>query len=215
LYIPWNSEGKQDGREFTGEALAYAKFHRERGDECVIVQVPQIPASRRPLEVQQRITQAFNEPEGNAQRPFDVFAFFGHGTEGWIQTGHTLRKTIEDLAATLAMVLAPDPMLWFAACKTAKDKAKDGLDNFGFLHRLIWELEAGWNITAHGWGHLTAGHTTRNPHLTCFQGAFLSETADTNDLKKLKKALWAKDSTLRFEIPLCRSFDELEERIKP
>jgi hypothetical protein len=171
-----------------------------------------VPALQRPAKVQHLIAQAFNEPAGNAQRPFDVFAFFGHGTEGWIQTGHTLRKTIKGLAATLAMVLAPDPMLWFAACKTAKDKEKDGVDNFGFLHRLIWELAADWNLYVHGWGHLTAGHTTRNPHLTCFQGAFRSETADKEDLQKLKKSLWAPNSTLRFEIALCRSFDELHAR---
>jgi hypothetical protein len=209
LYTPWNSEGKRDGDEFTAEALAYSRFHRERGDECVIIQNPQVPALQRPAKVEERIMQAFEE----SQELFDVFAFFGHGTEGWIQTGHTLRKTIGSLASTLGKVLAGNPMLWVAACKTGKDKEKDGVDNFGFLHRLIYELHmAPLQHLAHGWGHLTAGHTSRNPHLICFQGPFRSETADNEDFKILKKALWAPNSTLRFEIALCRSFDELHAR---
>jgi hypothetical protein len=201
LYVDKNSEGKHDGDEFRNEANAYAAFHRERFSSTVnLLRVPcELPALRRPERVEAMIVGAAL-PDNEE---YDVFAYFGHGTERWIQTAHTTVKP-GNLARALARVLCPEPMLWFAACKTAALAPNGGP---GFLQTLVAQLHERIT-TAHAWGHTTAGHTTRNPNL-CLITPFERECVSKVQMAILKKRLWEPTSELRFWFPLCTSIEGL------
>lgn len=212
LYVNKNTEGKKDGDEFAHEAHAYVHYHQEHsGAECVPVVVPcHVPALRRPAAVENAIGQAC----GLSKEPFEVFAFFGHGTQRWIQTGHTLLN-LPSLVAVLSKVLTRDPVIWWAACKTAADNPhtlrKGETSRGGILQQLVLRLlEQGVSATA--WGHTTAGHTTRNPNLACITP--YENTQVTREEKKiLQKALWDVNSSARFQFPLCCSIGGLLEKI--
>lgn len=218
LYVSRNSEGKRDGDEFAREANAYAEYHLDvYGAEIVMIPVPcLVPALRRPAAVENSIRQALKKGDD----PFDVFAYFGHGTERWIQTGHTLAK-LDGFVMALASVLTRTPILWWAACKTAANNPRPPrggeVTRGGILQHTVMRLLSGVppaeQISATGWGHLTAGHTTRNPNLALVTPWDRFEVSRV-DMKMLQKKLWIPDGTLRFEIPLCTSIDSLIERAK-
>lgn len=201
LYVDKNTEGKHDGAEFTNEANAYAAFHRKHFASTVnMLRVPcEIPALRRTERVESMIVGAAL-PDNEE---YDAFAYFGHGTERWIQTAHTTVKP-GNLAHALARVLSPAPMLWFAACKTAALAPNGGP---GFLQDLVTRLSDERTI-AHAWGHTTAGHTTRNPNL-CLITPFERECVSKVQMMTLKKRLWEPTSELRFWLPLCTSIEGL------
>jgi hypothetical protein len=209
LYSAVNTGGKHDGDEFTREARAYAQFHADRGDGCTLVAIPQLPALQRPAAVERALLEAHREGLGE---PFDVLALFSHGTERWIQTGHTLAR-VQGLAATLARVLSPLPVLWWAACRTAGAnplQARAGeLPSGGILQQLVMRLDE-HQILAIAWGHTTAGHTSRNPNLALI---IRDETIRATNAERfvLQRELWKDDSDLRFRIPLARSIAGLLE----
>lgn len=212
LYVNKNTEGKRDGDEFAHEAHAYVHYHQEQcGAECVPIVVPcTIPALRRPAAVEASIAQAFER----SRELFEVFAYFGHGTERWIQTGHNLLN-LPRFVETLSKVLTHDPVIWWAACRTAADNPKPPrkgeISRGGILQQLVLRLlEKGISATA--WGHTTAGHTTRNPNLACIS-PFDKIEATREEKKMLQKALWDISSSTRFEIPLCYSIGGLLEKI--
>lgn len=203
LHTVANSPGKQDGAEFIREAKFYKNWHEGYGGEVRLVPVPELAALRRPAAVEQAIKTIFALAGGEL---FDVFAFFGHGTENWIQTGHTTNKGLKSLATVLGQILTPDAMLWFAACRTA-GPGKDG--RLGFLQQLVEDLE-GHGVQATAWGHTTAGHTTRNPHLALISPDGRTEvTAEQRRI--LQKKLWEPTGTLRYRMPLFFTVDALME----
>jgi hypothetical protein len=207
LYVSTNSHGKRDGDEFTREARAYSRYHADRGGECVSLAVPMhLPALRRIAAVEKALLEAREE----LGEPFDVFSFFGHGTERWIQTGHVLAR-LPGLASTLARVLSPSPVLWWASCRTAADNPRaprpGELSTHGILQQTILRLlEHG--VRALGWGHTTAGHTTRNPNLAMVN-PFGGLRVTPAERFTLQRELWRDDSDLRFRIPLAKSVAEL------
>ena len=211
LYSARNMEGKRDGDEFTREARAYARFHAERGDTCSSMAIPlHLPAWRRTVAVEKAMADARAE----LGRPFDVLALFCHGTERWLQTGHALAK-LPGLAEVLAGVLSPSPVLWFAACRAAggnpRPARKGEISRGGILQQLVLRLFS-HGLTATGWGHTTAGHTTRNPNLALVTA---TETVRVTPAQRfaLQKELWS-ESDLRFRIPLAESIPALLEMIK-
>lgn len=205
LYVNKNSENKHDGDEFAAEMKLYKKFHEDLGAETKVVLVPcDTPALRRPMAVEQSIKTAFSL---GGSELFDVLAYFGHGTESWIQTGHTSRKNLSGLVEVLQQVLTPDPMIWFAACRTAGESSPP---KGGFLKQLVVELEK-YGVEATAWGHTTAGHTTRNPNLAWITPYDRIE-ANAEQRKVLQKKLWEPAGTLRFQLPLCATIDALMER---
>lgn len=199
LYTARNTKGKRDGDEFTREAAAYARYHTDRGDQCTALVIPlDLPAPRRPAAVEKLLLDA-REAIGE---PFDIFALFGHGTERWIQTSHTIDR-LPSLAATLARILVPSPVLWWAACRTAGQKDPCG----GILQRLVAGLlEHG--VTATAWGHTTAGHTTRNPNLALITPNGITRVTSAERFT-LQRELQREGSDLRFRIPLAESIPEL------
>jgi len=205
LYSAVNTSGKRDGDEFTREARAYASYHADRGDACALIPIPQLPALQRPAAAE----RAMLEARAELGEPFDVFALFSHGTERWIQTGHTLAR-VQGLAITLARVLSPSPVLWWAACRTAGANprpARAGELSGGILQQLVLRL-AEHKVQAIAWGHTTAGHTSRNPNLALI---IRDETIRVTSAERfvLQRELWRDDSDLRFRIPLARSIAEL------
>ena len=207
LYVNKNTEGKRDGDEFEREALAYARHHNAHGHEVLLVPVPcDIPATRRPEAVENNVRQV---AERHKERLFDVFAYFGHGTERWIQTGHTMTK-LGGLVNLFEDILTPTATLWFAACKTAANNPRPVQgDARGFLEKLVHRCDTQL-LTA--WGHTTAGHTTKNPNLALINSKNYLPVS-LGQRKILQKHLWTPNSTLRFQIPLCSSIDELIGRI--
>jgi hypothetical protein len=207
LYSAKNTGGKRDGDEFTREARAYAQFHVGRGDRCTLIPIPQLPALRRPAAAE----RAMLEARAELGEPFDVFALFSHGTERWIQTGHTLAR-VQVLSATLAGVLSPLPVLWWAACRTAGANpllARAGELPGGILQQLVMRLDE-HQISAIAWGHTTAGHTSRNPNLALI---IREEALRVTNAERhvLQRALWNDSSDFRFRIPLARSIAGLLE----
>lgn len=203
LYSAENSKGKRDGDEFTREARAYAHFYADRGDRCASIAIPiHLPALRRPAAVERALLEARAE----LGEPVDVLALFSHGTERWIQTGHALAK-LPGLASTLAAILAPSPVLWFAACRTAGDNPRparaDELPSGGILQQLVTRLDE-LGVKATAWGHTTAGHTSRNPNLALVTPAG-TVRASSAERFVLQRELWKDDNDLRFRIPLARS----------
>ena len=207
LYVNKNTEGKHDGAEFEREAVAYAAHHNTLGHETIMVPVPcQLPASRRPAAIENTVTQVFQR---HSRQPFHVCAYFGHGTEQWIQTGH-LSTRIGGLVGLLEGIMAPKATLWFAACRTAAHNPRvRGSRNQGILEEIVRLCDA-CELTA--WGHTTAGHTTKNPNLACITAQNYT-VASPEQIKTLYKHLHLLDSTLRFQIPLCSSIEDLLERI--
>ena len=207
LYVSTNSQGKRDGDEFTREARAYARYHGDRGDRCTLIPVPtHLPALRRPAAVERAMLEADREPGD----PIDVFAYFGHGTERWIQTGHTL-ATLPDLVAVAAKILSKSPAIWWAACRTAADNPRapraGEISRGGILQQFVLRLLE-YGIAATAWGHLTAGHTTRNPNLAVIT-PFGAARVSGGERFTLQRELWLDDSDLRFQIPLADSIPEL------
>jgi hypothetical protein len=207
LYVNKNTEGKKDGAEFEREAVEYSRYHNMHGHEVMMVPVPcDVPAPRRPGAVESNLRQI---AERHKERRFDVFAYFGHGTERWIQTGHTVGK-LGGLASLFEDILTPTATLWFAACKTAAHNPTpvEG-DARGFLEKLVHRCDT---LALTAWGHTTAGHTTRNPNLAHVNLQNYS-AASPEQRKILQKHLWIPNSTLRLQIPLCSSIEDLIERI--
>lgn len=205
LYMDKNSEGKHDGDEFKAEMKLYKQFHENLGAETKVVLIPcDTPALRRPMAVEQSIKTAFSL---GGSEVFDVLAYFGHGTESWIQTGHTITKNLPGFVEVLQQVLSPDPMIWFAACRTAGN-SKD--PKGGFLEQLVVSLGK-FGVEATAWGHVTAGHTTRNPNLAWITPYDRIEVS-AEQRKVLQKKLWEDKGTLRFQLPLCVTIDALMER---
>jgi hypothetical protein len=203
---------KNTSAEFEREAAAYAKHHNALGHEVLMVPVPcQLPALRRSAAVENTVTQVFQQ---HNKAPFNVFAYFGHGTEQWIQTGHLLTR-IGGLVGLLEGIMAPKATLWFASGRTAAHNPRErGSENRGLLEEIVrlcdaCELTAWGHTTA---GHNTAGHNTKNPNLACITAHNYS-LASPEQIKTLYKHLHLLDSTLRFQIPLCSSIDDLLERI--
>lgn len=213
LYVNKNTVGKKDGDEFAHEAHAYVAYHtNECGAEIVPIAVPcNIPAIRRPPVVEELLMQAYNR----TREPFDVFAYFGHGTERWLQTAHTTAR-LEGLVQTLSLVLSHSPILWWAACKTAANNPrpprKSEISRGGILQQTILRL-LDRNIMATGWGHTTAGHTTRNPNLALITPFDRTEVSP-EQRKILQKALWELKGSARFQFPLCTTFEGLLEAIE-
>lgn len=209
LYVNKNTEGKRDGAEFEREAIKYASYHNALGHEVMLSAVPcDLPASQRPKAVENNVRQIASR---HKERRFDVLAYFGHGTERWIQTGHVIGR-IDGLVRLLEEVLTPTAILWFAACKTAAHNPRPvNGDTRGFLEKLVHRCDT---QSIRAWGHTTAGHTTRNPNLACVNLQNYS-TPSSEQLKILKKHLWLPTSPLRFQIPLCSSIEDLIERTKP
>lgn len=206
LYSAVNTSGKRDGDEFTREAQAYAQYHAGRGDACTLIALPQLPALQRPAAVERALLEARAE----LGEPLDVLALFCHGAERWIQTGHTLAR-VQGLATTLARVLSPSPVLWFAACRTAGANPRPArageLPSGGILQQLVMRLrEQGTEAIA--WGHTTAGHTSRNPNLAL---VIRDESIRVTNAERfvLQRELWRDGSDFRFRIPLAKSIAEL------
>lgn len=207
LYVGENTKGKRDGDEFTREAKAYARYHGDRGDRCALVPVPtHLPALWRPEAVEKAMLEAGQE----LGEPVDVFAYFGHGTERWIQTGHSLPR-LPGLAATAAKILSKSPAIWWAACRTAADNPRapraGEISRGGILQQLVLRLLE-YGIAATAWGHLTAGHTSRNPNLAVIT-PFGAARVSGGERFTLQRELWLDDSDLRFKIPLANSIPEL------
>lgn len=209
LYSAQNTQGKRDGDEFNREAKAYAQFHADRGDACTLIAIPlHLPATSRPGAAE----KALLEVRRDLGEPFDVLALFSHGTERWIQTGHTLAR-LPGLARVLSVVLSPSPVLWFAACRTAGDNSRPArageLPSSGILEQLVMRLDE-FGTTAIAWGHTTAGHTSRNPNLALVTR---NEKLRVTNAERfvLQRELWRDDSDFRFRIPLARSIAGLLE----
>lgn len=207
LYVNKNTEGKKDGAEFEREAVEYSRYHNMHGHEVMMVPVPcDVPAPRRPGAVESNLRQI---AERHKERRFDVFAYFGHGTERWIQTGHTVGK-LGGLVSLFEEILTPTATIWFAACKTAANNPRPVQgDARGLLEKLVRRCDTQL-LTA--WGHTTAGHTTKNPNLALINSKNYLPVS-LGQRKILQKHLWTPNSTLRFQIPLCSSIDELIGRI--
>lgn len=206
LYVNKNTVGKKDGDEFEREAIEYARYHNQHGHEVLMVPVPcDVPAPRRPETIETKLRKVVAE-----HGLVDVFAYFGHGTERWIQTGHTVGK-LGGLASLLEEILTPTATIWFAACKTAAHNPTpvEG-DARGLLEKLVHRCDT---LALTAWGHTTAGHTTRNPNLAVMNSQNYSAVSP-EQRKILQKQLWLPNSSLRFQIPLCSNIDDLIERAK-
>lgn len=159
-----NSPGKHDASgAFVPEAKRFAELH---GFDRVGFD-NQAPKVRRRVAVETAIWEA----EGL----LDVVAIFAHGFRRGMQTGHTLGN-VADLAECIARRSAPDVRVVLYACDTARDADRDRTDDMdlgpggdgGFADALRDAL--GREGCHGGWvdAHVTAGHTTRNPHVRRF-----------------------------------------------
>jgi hypothetical protein len=187
IYNPENKPGKADGGEFQREAMAYAEYHRERGDKVYLM--------------------THHEATLDHAMTVDVVAIFCHGTPMWLGCG-AVAKSPFSLAAWLCQFAAPMLNVCLYACSTGRETTS-GKCYAQELHRSIMETGRACIV----WAHTTAGHTTRNPNLVLF-GTPDSKRHEVPRVvrPRLKKLLWG-PTTARFDVPLCETMEELLEMV--
>jgi hypothetical protein len=155
-----DTPGKHDATgAFIPEAQAFDKYHREStsiGVDCI-----GIPRAQRVKFLKNVLPDYYS---GN----FDIIALFCHGWPGGVQFGFW-RKDVGMLADLLMPIMAPWCKIVLYACSTAAVTKHGPGTNGGFADLLRDALVA--RGARNGWidAHLTAGHTTRNPHVVRFK----------------------------------------------
>lgn len=161
IYIDTNKFMRHDGDYFRSEAAQYEVFHTEQGD--MVHSYPMSGNKKR----KDRLWDA-NSIIVSAVRDhgsFDVFAYFGHGWQTGIQAGWQGEYGARLFAMNFLEIGAKT--IIFYACKAALDVLLHKDDNFcEWIGRnlLSWRYY-GWKI----YGHRTAGDTTRNPYVVCYE----------------------------------------------
>ena len=136
---------------------------------------------------------------------YDCVAFFCHGWQSGMQTGHDIYHATE-LAASLSNLLVEDGTVALYACSTAgdndgKDDEKDPsfMATSGFAHDLAKALNG--HVV---FGHTTPGHCTTNPYAQRFCGSEVSGNGQW--YIEPGSSLWSKyvsamRTDFRFEVP--------------
>lgn len=179
-----NVDGKKDASgAFVPEARAFLRFHGAdpKGAAFVPFDHRLAPAKRR-AQVEAGIRAAHTALGAR----IEGLAFFCHGYRRGLQTGHTT-KALGGLVETMRDTCSPNVAVPLYACDAARDEDADRKDDLldapggdgGFADALrdaMLRTRAfhGANVDA----HVTAGHTTRNPHVRRFEvtAAVPSET---------------------------------------
>lgn len=173
IYNLTNKRFRKDGDEFRREALAWAKCQSEPYNEW----------SSRPG------ARLVNVTDGRVRREIrkmtdglDVLAFFDHGRPQGLPRMRENLGNVKGLAATIAGVTSKITIILYAcSCgrgwwwrkwrnkKNISDRVSTYNSRDGYAVALCCELlDLGMN--AEVWAHLSAGHTTRNPHVVAIRG---------------------------------------------
>ncbi|MCB9603316.1 MAG: hypothetical protein H6721_26735 [Sandaracinus sp.] len=180
-----NVDGKKDASgAFVPEARAFLRFHGAdpKGDAVVPFDHRLSPDKRR-AHVEAGI-RAAREALG---APIEGLAFFCHGYRRGLQTGHTT-KALGGLVDVIRETCSHDVAIPLYACDAARDADADRKDDltdvpggdggFADVLRDAMLRTPGAFFGAHIDAHVTAAHTTRNPHVRRFEvtAAVPSET---------------------------------------
>ena len=205
-----DSDGLKDAREFQNEARAFAA-----GRDCrVCVFDNGAPMPARLAEVKQFLAN---------EQSLDYVAFFCHGWADGIQAG-LRRKDVREFAAWLKARIVPKKFrVLLYCCSTAEDGIKSTDDlapgtggEGGFADKLADEL---WflGVDVEVYGHVTAGHTTRNPYVRRFTGSG-NHAKGGEWLVQPKTPYWSKwvkllTTKYRFDYPF-ESQAQIESRLR-
>ena len=205
-----DSDGLKDAREFQNEARAFAA-----GRDCrVCVFDNGAPMPARLAEVKQFLAN---------EQSLDYVAFFCHGWADGIQAG-LRRKDLRDFVAWLKPhINTAQFRVVLYCCSTAEDglAATDDLapgtgGEGGFADKLADEL---WflGVDVEVYGHVTAGHTTRNPYVRRFTGSG-NHAKGGEWLVQPKTPYWSKwvkllTTKYRFDYPF-ESQAQIESRLR-
>lgn len=159
-----DTRGKRDA---TGAFIPEAKRFRDlHGGRLVFV-------DNRKGEPE-RAEQVLAEISRNGAQPWRTVAFFCHGTPRTIQLGFN-RATVRELARYIARTSERDVRVLLYCCSTAsalreviggESTGGDG----GFADMLRDALCAEGATKCRVMGHVTVGHTSKNPHVRLFEG---------------------------------------------
>jgi len=162
IYNGKNKRFRHDGDEFEREALAWAEVQNANGDTAVLTDV-------RDGRIRAEIRKM--------KSGLDVLAIFDHGTPKGLPRMRESYKNVKGLAETIAGVTDKITIILYAcSCGRGwwwwKPKNKKSIDvkadsynpRDGYAIALGCEL-AKLGVEAKVIAHLTAGHTTRNPHV--------------------------------------------------
>jgi hypothetical protein len=215
-----NVHGRRDATgAFIPEAQAFAKFHGVPSDK--LVGIPCVGTSK-----DKRRKIVF---DGLGYNDYfnDVVAFFCHGWSTGVQFGFSL-KQIPELVEWLQASCFNDAKIILYCCSTAENREKGnnrvisvGTDG-GFADSLRDEMARQGMDNCQVDAHLTAGHTTSNPHVVRFLGESVEDkdrgatggaylVAPGSQYWRIwRKALWGKVpglEDLRFQFPFMTELE--------
>lgn len=171
IYNGTNKRLRRDGDEFKREAKAWAEAQETRplDPNATVNPLPPQLVDVRDGRIRAEIRQMTNG--------LDVLAIFDHGTPKGLPRLRESYRNVKGLAKTIANVTNKITIILYA-CSCGRGwwwrkwwNKKDGSisrlyhdPRDGYAMALAAELDA-LGVDATIYAHLTAGHTTRNPHL--------------------------------------------------
>ncbi|MCP4640644.1 MAG: hypothetical protein GY851_09435 [bacterium] len=185
FYTPDNRANKRDGDEFKREASLFCALQDD---------AEPVPLRGTRTERFATFSAACADRAG---QDLDAVVFFMHGVKRGLPHLCTA-KMVPDFAASLALCIDDCAHLVFNSCLCAQD----------FTQALVDELDRVGVSGASAWGHLTAGHTTRNPH-----AASSTALGGTSRIVAPKTPLWRKwiqwlkVGDNRFRAPFMDTYD--------
>ena len=170
IYNSTNKRFRKDGDEFQREALAWSQVQPEPV-ELVDVRDGRVRREIRKVDVWQP-----------AKDGLAVLAFFDHGKPKGLPRMRENLGNVKGLAATIASVTSKITIILYAcSCgrgwwwrkwrnkKNISDRVSTYNPRDGYAVALCCEL-LDLGVDAEVWAHLSAGHTTRNPHVVAIRG---------------------------------------------
>jgi hypothetical protein len=189
FYSSKNHWPKKDGNEFRREARAYAAYWQAKGDTVYLRDFGAGPRSKRRLIITRELIDHLRSQKSTIKTNIDVIAFFCHGYAKGFQGGFLGEDEVRQ-AAQLCLLNSPKSVVFYACSMGKHEKAS-----------LAWFAEE-IGMAARVFGHRTAGHTTRNPHVIEHHGQrrihYRKELKKIGDWKK-----WVMDmkTDYRYELP--------------
>lgn len=201
--------GNDAGGAFIPESINFAKYRQTLGDVVERVQFDNVE----PNKAKRRAK--FLELVSKA-KPFDAFAYFGHGLRNSLSSaaiGQPERKALVDLLVSKAD--RGRLVVTLYACSTGETTTGAAGGEGGFADRLRDDLAAAGMV---GWvdAHTCAAHTTQNPYVRRF---IMGERGNVGGdwLVEPKSAEWARwrqrlnskwrDDPFRFVFPYLSAAD--------
>lgn len=169
VFVPDRNTGRK--KDFTGaflpEARSYARHHGISTNDIVRIDVSQSKRKMR-KQVLDAIDSRCTETDGYAL--FNTVAFFCHGYSGGIQLGFA-RPHIDELAQVMAACSVEPLHVPLYCCSTANTRVKRATGGDGGFADLLRDSLCRYGcVDTKVMGHVTVGHTTRNPHVRMFNG---------------------------------------------